>query len=126
MRYDKNFQIDMPVDTVIIDTLGVRAIKDSIFGKDDRFKTMMNVPGASGKTFEMKSDIIDKGGYKAPVFEAKVAKDLILGDQPKDLVSREKAHVSVEEVDGAYISVGSLTQVSTSGNWPPIYDRKKN
>ena len=125
-RYDKNFQIDMPVDTVIIDTLGVRAVKDSIFGKDDRFKTMMNVPGVSGETFEMKSDIIDKGGYKAPVFEAKVSKDIILSDQPKDLVSREKAHVSVEEVDGPYISVGSLTQVSTSGNWPPIYDRKKD
>ena len=126
MRYNKNFQIDMPVDTVVIDTLGVRGIKDSIFGNDDRYKTMMNVPGASGKTFEMKSDIVDKGGYKAPVFEAKVAKELILGDQPSDLVSREKAHISVEEVNGAYVSVGSLTQVSTSGNWPPIYDRKKD
>jgi len=58
MRYNEAFQIDMPVDTVVIDTLGVRAVKDSIFGNDDRFKTMMNVPGAEGKTFEMKSDII--------------------------------------------------------------------
>lgn len=126
MRYDKAFQIDMPVDTVVIDTLGFVSVKDSLFRKDDRFKTMMNVPGADGKTFEMKSDIIDKGGYKAPVFEAKVAKVAVLGDQPKDLVSRENAQVSVEEVNGAYISVGSLTQVSTSGNWPPIYDRKKD
>lgn len=124
MRFDKAFQIDMPVDTVIIDTLGFVAIKDSLFKKDDRFKSMMNVPGADGKTFEMKADIVDKGGYKAPVFEAKVAKELVLADQPKDLVSREKAQISVEEVNGAYISVGSLTQVSTSGNWPPIYDRK--
>ena len=126
MRYDKAFQIDMPVDTIVVDTLGFVSIKDSLFRKDDRYKTMMNVPGADGKTFEMKSDIIDKGGYKAPVFEAKVAKDEVLGDQPKDLVSREKAHVSVEEVNGPYITVGSLTQVSTSGNWPPIYDRKKD
>lgn len=126
MRYNKNFQIDMPVDTVVIDTLGVRAVKDSLFKKDDRFKTMMNVPGAPGKTFEMKSDIIMKGDYKAPVFEVKVAKDFILDDQPKDLVSREKAQISVEEVNGAYISVGSLTQVSTSGNWPVVYDRKKD
>ena len=126
MRYNKNFQIDMPVDTIVIDTLGVRAVKDSLFKKDDRFKTMMNVPGAPGKTFEMKSDIIDKGGYKAPVFEAKVAKEFILEDQPKDLVSREKAQISVEEVNVAYISVGSLTQVSTSGNWPVVYDRKKD
>lgn len=125
MRYNKNFQIDMPVDTVVIDTLGVRAVKDSLFKKDDRFKTMMNVPGVAGKTFEMKSDIITKGDYKAPVFEAKVAKQFILEDQPKDLVSREKAQKSVEEVNGEYISVGSLTQVSTSGNWPVVYDRKK-
>ena len=107
MRYDKVFQIDMPVDTVVIDTLGFVSVKDSLFRKDDRFKTMMNVPGADGKTFEMKADIIDKGGYKAPVFEAKVAKVAVLGDQPKDLVSRENAQVSVEEVNGAYISVGS-------------------
>ncbi len=124
MRYNKAFQIDMPVDTVVIDTLGFVSVKDSLFKNDDRFKSMMNVPGADGKTFEMKADIIDKGGYKAPVFEAKVAKELVLADQPKDLVSREKAQVSVEEVNGAYISVGSLTQVSNSGNWPPIYDRK--
>lgn len=125
MRYNKAFQIDMPVDTVVIDTLGFVSVKDSLFGKDDRFKTMMNVPGVDGKTFEMKADIIDKGGYKAPVFEAKVAKDIVLADQPKDLISREKAQVSVDEVNGPYVSVGSLTQVSTSGNWPPIYDRKR-
>lgn len=124
MRYNKAFQIDMPVDTVVIDTLGFVSVKDSLFKKDDRFKTMMNVPGADGKKFEMKADIVDKGGYKAPVFEAKVAKNDVLSDQPKDLLARENAQVSVEEINGAYISVGSLTQVSTSGNWPPIYDRK--
>lgn len=126
MRYNKAFQIDMPVDTVVIDTLGFVSVKDSLFGKDDRFKNMMNVPGVDGKTFEMKADIITKGSYKAPVFEAKVAKDVILADQPDDLISREKAQVSVDEVNGAYVSVGSLTQVSTSGNWPPIYDRKND
>ena len=124
MRYNKAFQIDMPVDTVVVDTLGFISVKDSLFKKDDRFKSMMNVPGTNGKTFEMKANIVDKGGYKAPVFEAKVAKELILEDQPKDLVSREKAQVSVEEVNGPYIIVGSLTQVSTAGNWPPIYDRR--
>ena len=34
---------------------------------------MMNVPYAQNEAkFEMKADIIDKSGYKAPVFEAKV------------------------------------------------------
>ncbi|MGF1559289.1 MAG: hypothetical protein ACFCUL_09400 [Flavobacteriaceae bacterium] len=124
LRFDKSFNIDMPVDTVVIDTLGFVAVKDSLFKKDDRYKTMMNVPGAEGKTFEMSAAIIDKGGYKAPVFEAKVAKIEILSDQPSDLIKRENAQVSVEEVNGTHITVGSLTQVSTSGNWPPIYDRR--
>ncbi|NHF59781.1 hypothetical protein FK220_010550 [Flavobacteriaceae bacterium TP-CH-4] len=125
MRYDKVYQIDMQVDTVIIDTLGTIAVRDSLFKNDDRYKTMMEIPGAaSGEKVEMKADIIDKGGYKAPVFEAKVAKDIILYDQPKDLLAKEKAEASVEEVNGPAIVVGSLEEVSTSGNWPPIYDKK--
>jgi len=104
MRFNKAFGIDMPVDTVIIDTLGVRSVKDSLFKKDTRYKNMMNVPGVPGKTFEMKADIIDKGGYKVPVYEVKASKSDILADQPKDLLSRENAQVSVEEVNGTHIS----------------------
>ena len=126
MRFNKSFQIDMHVDTVVIDTLGFVSVKDSLFKKDNRYKTMMNVPGGSGAKFEMKADIIDKGGYKAPVFEAKVAKSVVLSDQPKDLQSRENAQISVDEVNGTEIKVGSLDQVSTTGNWPAIYDRKNN
>ena len=73
----------------------------------------------------MKSDVIEKSGYKAPVFEAKVEKSVVLFDQPKTLLEREITHMSVEEVNGSAISVGSLDEVSTSGNWPPTYDRKK-
>lgn len=125
MRYDKAYQIDMQQDTVIIDTLGTVKVKDSLFGADDRYKNMMNVPYAqNNEKFEMKADIIDKSGFKAPVFEAKVKKDVLLYDQPQDLVARENALQSVEEVNGTEIKVGSLTDVSTNGNWPPIYDRK--
>ena len=72
----------------------------------------------------MKSEIIDKGGFRVSVFEAKVSKDVVLYDQPKDLITRENAQVSVEEVNGTEIKVGSLTDVSTNGNWPPIYDKR--
>ncbi|MEO2053049.1 MAG: hypothetical protein ABGX00_14930 [Allomuricauda sp.] len=127
MRFDRAYGIDMQQDTVIIDTLGTVKVKDSLFKNSDRYKTMMNVPYAqNNEKFELKADIIDKSGYKAPVFEAKVKKDVVLYDQPKDLVDREKAHQSVEEVNGDEIKVGSLTDVSTNGNWPPIYDRKDN
>ncbi|AEM71470.1 hypothetical protein Murru_2432 [Allomuricauda ruestringensis DSM 13258] len=126
MRYDRVYQIEMQQDTIIIDTLGTVKVKDSLFGADDRYKTMMNVPYAqNNEKFEMKADIIDKSGYKAPVFEAKVKKNVVLYDQPQDLVEKENSYQSVEEVNGSEIKVGSLTDVSTNGNWPPIYDRKK-
>ncbi|MFC4219081.1 hypothetical protein [Flagellimonas marina] len=127
MRYDKVYQIELQQDTTIIDTLGQVKVKDSLFGADDRYKSMMNVPFAQNdEKFEMKADIIDKSGYKAPVFEVKVKKNVVLYDQPEDLLARENAHQSVEEVNGTEIKVGSLTDVSTNGNWPPIYDRKNN
>nr|WP_297785895.1 hypothetical protein [uncultured Allomuricauda sp.] len=127
MRYDRVYQIEMQQDTVIVDTLGTVKVKDSLFGADDRYKTMMDVPYAqNNEKFEMKADIIDKSGYKAPVFEAKVKKNVVLYDQPEDLVEKENSYQSVEEVNGTEIKVGSLTDVSTNGNWPPVYDRKKN
>lgn len=123
MEFDKAYGIDLLKEVKIIDTLGFVSVKDSLFKNDTRYKSLMDVPGTDQK-FTMKADIIEKSGYKAPVFEAKVAKNALLGDQPKDLVDRENAQLSVEEVNGSEIKVGSLTEVSTSGNWPPIYDKR--
>jgi type II secretory pathway pseudopilin PulG len=125
MEFDKNYGIDLLKEVRIIDTLGFVSVKDSLFKGSSRYKNMMNVPYAqNGETFEMKADIIEKSGYKAPVFEVKVKKDIILYDQPKDLLARENTQISVEEVNGSEIKVGSLSEVSTNGNWPPIYDKK--
>jgi len=127
MEMDKTYGIELLREVKIIDTLGFVSVKDSLFKNDDRYKSLMNVPGAKGgEKFEMKSKIIDKGGYKAPVFEAKVKKNVVLGDQAKDLLDRENVQLSVEEVNGDEIKVGSLEQVSTSGNWPPVYDKKED
>lgn len=127
MQFDRTYRIEVQKDTVLIDTLGFAAVKDSLFGNSNRYKTLMNIPLAqNGEQFEMNVATIEKSGYKAPVFEVKVEKDIILYDQPMDLVAREKAHQSVEEVNGTEIKVGSLTEVSTRGNWPPIYDRTDN
>ena len=125
MEYDRVYQIDMLQEVTIIDTLGFVAVKDSLFKNSDRYKQMMNVPYApNDEKFTMKADIVEKSGYKAPVFEAKVDKSVVLWDQPKDLLARENAQMSVEEVNGSEIKVGSLNEVSTSGNWPPIYDKR--
>src|SRR5690606_10386089 len=63
MRYDRAYQIEMQQDTIIIDTLGTIKVKDSLFGADNRYTTMMNVPFAQNdEKFTMKAEIIDKGG----------------------------------------------------------------
>ncbi|SIS98125.1 hypothetical protein SAMN05421766_10660 [Zobellia uliginosa] len=125
MEFDKTYGIDMLREVRIIDTLGTVSVKDSLFKSDNRYKTLMEVPFAKGgEKFEMKASILTKGNYKAPVFEAKVDKAVVLYDQPETLLKKEKAEVGVEEVNGPYIKVGSLDEVSTNGNWPPIYDKK--
>ena len=125
MEFDRVYQIDLLKEVTIIDTLGFVAVKDSLFKNSDRYLQMMNVPyAANNEQFTLKADIVEKGGYRAPVFEAKVAKSVVLYDQPQDLLTRENAQISVEEVNGTEIKVGSLNEVSTSGNWPPIYDKK--
>ena len=127
MRYNRVYRIDMQVDTVVVDTLGTIAVRDSLFKGVDSYKTLFSVPFAqNGERFEMKADVVNKQGFDAPVFEASVKKDVVLYDQPKDLLARENAYNSIEEVNGNTIRVGSLTDVSTSGNWPSIYDKKKN
>ncbi|WP_299800950.1 hypothetical protein [uncultured Maribacter sp.] len=119
------YGIEMLKEVKIIDTLGMVSVKDSLFKTDTRYKSLMDVPtAANGEKFTMKAGFVEKSGYKAPVFEAKVGKEVVLYDQPKDLLAREKAALSVEEVNGPFIYVGSLDDVSTSGNWPPIYDKK--
>ncbi len=111
------------IERSLLDTLGFTPVKDSLFKNSDRYKTMMNVPieGINAK-FDLKSGKIVKNDATYSVFEAKVSKDIILGDQDKDLLMQEKQVQSVDGVNGPDIKVGSLEDVNTTGNWPKIYD----
>ena len=115
------------IEDIVIDTLGYTAVKDSLFHGTDRYKTMMNIPveGVDAK-FELQAGSIEKNGTVYSVFEARVAKDIILADRDKDLLMQEKQVISVEGVNGPYIKVGSMTEVNTSGNWPKLYDSAKD
>ena len=123
MEYDPTYRIDMLREVVVIDTLGFVPVKDSLFKNSNVYKNFADVPveGVEAK-FDINADIIDKNGYRAPVFEVKVAKDVILFDQDKDLIKIENETVSVDGVNGPSIILGSLTEVSTNGNWPTIFD----
>ena len=123
MEYDRTYRIDMLREIVVVDTLGFVSVKDSLFKNSNAYKNFSNVPvdGIEAK-FDINAEIIDKNGYRVPVFEVKVAKDVILFDQNKDLLKTENETVSVDGVNGPAIILGSLTDVSTNGNWPTIFD----
>jgi len=123
MKYDRVYRIDMLQEVVVIDTLGFASVKDSLFGSSDRYKSMAEVPiDGVDQMFAIKADVIDKNGYNVPVFEVRVSKDAILFDQNKDLLKQEKALKSVDGVNGPDLVLGSMSEVSTNGNWPTTYD----
>ena len=123
MQYDRVYRIDMLREVIVTDTLGFVSVKDSLFKDNLSYKDMAFVPidGVDNK-FQLKADIIDKNGYNVPVFEVRVSKDLILYDQNKDLITQEKEIVSVDGVNGPFLILGSMNDVSTNGNWPTTFD----
>ncbi|MBC8753764.1 hypothetical protein H2O64_03725 [Kordia sp. YSTF-M3] len=122
--FDKVYKIDKLQEEVIIDTLSFKPVRDSLFKGTDRYKKMKYVPHAKNdkETFKMKVGSLIINGYTAPVFKVSVDKDIILHDLNKDLLRQEQRIVSVDEVDGKEIFVGSLEKVSDSGNWPTSYE----
>ena len=123
MQYDRVYRIDMLREVIVVDTLGYVSVKDSLFSNNDSYQKMAFVPvDGIDEQFKLKADIIDKNGYNVPVFEVRVSKDLILFDQNRDLIAQEKQTVSVDGVNGPDIVLGSLSDVSTNGNWPTTFD----
>ena len=122
----KRYGVDTTKDIVIIDTLGFVNVIDSLFGADDRYKTMMNVPvGKKDQVFKLETGYVPQNGMNIPVFEVSVDKSLLLYDQDKNLVNKEKEMKSVEEVNGPTLKVGSMEEVNTNGNWPKNYSSEQ-
>ncbi len=115
------------IEDIIVDTLGFVPVRDSLFGNTDRYKTMMNIPLdlAKGAKFELEAGKYEKNGDFYSVFEAKVGKKVILSDLNKDLLFQEEQLVSVDGINGPFVSVGAMDDIDTSGNWPKIYDTPK-
>ena len=124
MEYDRTYRIDMLKEVIVVDTLGFVPVKDSLFKDTDQFRNMAFIPieGVEDSTFQIKAEVINKNGYNVPVFEVKIAKNIILFDQDEDFIKQENETVSVDGVNGPEIILGSLTNVSTNGNWPTIFD----
>ena len=112
-------------DIVIVDTLGLVSVKDSLFGFDDRYIRMMNVPFSKNDQtkFELKAGFLNQNGIDIPVFESFVRKRVILHDQSLNLVLKENQVQSVDGVNGPTLKIGSMNEVNTNGNWPKNYSK---
>jgi uncharacterized protein YpmB len=113
-------RITIDVERRVVDTVGFEAVAKSFEGRD--YKNMMSVPGTNAK-FELKSGTVEKvQGVQTSVFEAKVDKAVVLEGMDRDLIRQEKEALGGINVPGEYITVGSLNEVNSNGNWPPFYD----
>lgn len=117
------------VERRVIDTTGYEPVLRDFKNKD--YKNMFKVPTLSGKEFELEVGKVEKvQGLEVPVFQARIDKESVLKGEDPSLIKIEKEAVQSDEVKGPYISVGSLNEVTTGGNWPPSYDKndraKKN
>jgi len=114
--------IMIEVEERIVDTIGYKDVKADFAGID--YSKMFNVPGTSAK-FDLKTGYVEKvQGVKSPVFLAQVAKQTVLEGLPIHLIKQEKEALA-PEVTGEFLSVGSLDDVKTNGNWPILYDTGK-
>lgn len=134
-EFDKNYKIDVLKQGVVVDTLRHDPVKETLFGSSDRYKYMMYLPDFSEgtskmknstKTFDMQIAEVEKGNYKSPVYEIKASKKDILVGLDENETQKELLKKGINDVKGEYILVGSLTDVSNSGNWPTLYDAEIN
>ena len=106
-------------EEIIVDTLRFASVKDSLFGDSDRYKTMMKLPvGKTDEIIELKAGFIEQNGIQIAVFEAKALKKHILDGQDPNLIKKENQMISVDQVNGDALKVGSMEEVNTNGNWP--------
>ncbi|MGY0408126.1 MAG: hypothetical protein ACWIPJ_07210, partial [Polaribacter sp.] len=112
------------VEKRITDTIGYEPVLKYFKNKD--YKNMFKVPGVPGKEFEVAVATVEKvQGLIVPTFMAKTSKEDLLKGMNESLIKIELKANQTDQIKGAYVSVGSLDEVTTGGNWPPSYDKKK-
>ncbi|MCL2511781.1 MAG: hypothetical protein FWF09_06995 [Bacteroidales bacterium] len=105
----------------ISDTIGYVSVKDSLFGRRENFKLkdIAIVPYSNNVQFELKADTLERSGIKVYVFEAKTHNDNFLKNGAEkfrqDLINLNNKAEQLDKYPG--LKVGSLTEVTTDGNW---------
>jgi len=109
------------VEKKVIDTVGYELVKNKIFkGRD--YHNMLTIPGTTQQFKIETSAILRANKVLASVFEVKIDKADVLTGMSTSLIRQEREALGGDDIPGAFISVGSLNEVSVNGNWPPLYD----
>lgn len=109
------------VEKRVTDTIGYEPVLSKFTGRD--YKNMAIIPGTD-KEFTIEIATIEKfTAVFVEVFFAKANKIDVLKNLDVSLVKQELEKNTSDEIKGEFISVGSLNEVTTGGNWPPSYDR---
>ena len=69
----------------------------------------------------MKTGLVNRNDMNISVFQAKIDKNALLKDLDQELVKNENKVESIDEINGKEIILGSLEEVSLTGNWPKKY-----
>ena len=110
------------VERRVTDTIGYEPVIKYFEGRD--YKNMFKVPGVEGVEFELEVAKVEKvQGLVVPTFMARTSKKAILVGMNESLVKQELEAIETDQIKGEYVSVGSLDEVTTGGNWPPSYDK---
>lgn len=116
--------IFITIDERVEKITGYTPVRAGFAGRD--YKNMFKVPGTD-KIFDLKVDSVMKiEDIMSSTFLAQVDKADVLHGMDDYLVAEEKEAIGGTQVKGKFIAVGALEDVKITGNWPPIYDGKKN
>lgn len=110
------------VERRVTDTIGYEPVMKYFEGRD--YKNMFKVPGVEGVEFELEVSKVEKvQGLVVPTFMSRTPKKGILAGMNESLVKQELEAIETDQIKGEFVSVGSLDEVTTGGNWPPSYDK---
>jgi hypothetical protein len=123
-KVNKGGGVVIDVEKRVTDTIGFETVLKYFKNRD--YKTMFNVPGVEGAEFELEVGEVEKvQGLLVPTFRARTPKSGILAGLNSALVKQELEVIESDQIKGEHVSVGSLEEVTTGGNWPPSYDKAK-
>lgn len=109
-------------DIVITKSLGFKSVKDSLFKNTDRYKRLNKVKIEDFEVpVKMETGSIVVKDKAFPTLEVTIDKNEILKGMDEDLLEQEKKITSIDEINGEKITLGSLNDVTLTGNWPKKY-----